>query len=57
MKLNKEHDQTVRENQDPSPRRPYETPVIQSFREDEILAIIGPAQAYNGDLPGVDQPF
>jgi hypothetical protein len=57
MKSNKEHDQTVREDRGTSLRRPYETPVVQSFREEEILSIIGPAQAYNGDLPGVDQPF
>jgi len=57
MKPNDRSRQTAREEQGPGSRRKYETPVIQCFHEDEILAIIGPAQAYNGDLPGVDQPF
>jgi hypothetical protein len=57
MKSNRKPHQTVREEQGTGSRRKYETPVIQCFHEEEILAIIGPAQAYNGDLPGVDQPF
>jgi hypothetical protein len=57
MKPNREHDRSCGEKQDKDARRPYQTPVIETFDEDEILAIIGPAQAYNGKLPGVDQPF
>ncbi len=53
MKPNKERHQAIRSDQGTSSRRRYETPVIQSFHEEEILAIIGPAQAYNGPPPGV----
>ncbi len=31
----------------------YETPRIISYTEEEILQDIGPAQGYNGDIPGV----
>ena len=34
-------------------RRPYERPRIkQSFTEDQILEILGPAQGYTGTIPG-----
>lgn len=33
-------------------RAPYEPPTIVSITEEEILEIIGPAQAYNGPLSG-----
>jgi len=57
MKPNDRPSQMAPEDQGAGTRRKYVTPAIQCFHEDEILAIIGPAQAYNGDLPGVDKPF
>ena len=33
-------------------RKPYERPTIHTYDEEELLEIIGPAQAYSGQLPG-----
>ncbi len=38
---------------DVTERSRYEKPRIMSYSEEEILQDIGPAQGYNGDIPGV----
>ena len=35
-----------------SARRDYEPPTIRSFTNEEILATLGPAQGYTGQVPG-----
>ena len=46
MKPSKKHHQAIRSDKGASSRRPYETPAIQSFHEEEILAITKPAFDY-----------
>ncbi|MFQ5670332.1 MAG: hypothetical protein ACE5HD_07415 [Acidobacteriota bacterium] len=37
--------------------RRYVPPTIQTFTEEEILQEVGPAQGYNGSIPGVTNSF
>ena len=53
MKPSKKNHQAVGGDKRVSARRPYETPAIESFHEEEILAILGPAQTGSpGEMPG-----
>jgi hypothetical protein len=33
-------------------RKPYERPSVHSYSEEDLLDIVGPAQAYSGHLGG-----